>query len=294
MAASVALPTPGPDIEAPARESTARAYPVRSASLGGTGTSSPGRLRLLIDGADRESPRVIARGETSIRVLVAAGHALVRAGYRAVLERDERIEVVAEAASGLEALARAAATAPDVALLDLELPGLDDLHTTATIVSDPAFAHVAVMLITLSESDERIFGALRAGATGVLSNDAEPAELIRALRVLAEGQALLPAGAVRRLLAELPPHSQHSPSPVELDELTDREREVMALVGMGLSNDQIAAQLVISPATAKTHVSRAMIKLQARDRAQLVVLAYESGLVAAHTSASRAGENAIV
>jgi DNA-binding NarL/FixJ family response regulator len=243
-----------------------------------------------MEGADREPRRVIARDETSIRVLVAAGHALVRAGYRAVLERDDRIEVVAEAASGLEALARAAATAPDVALLDLELPGLDDLQTTATIVSDPAFDGVAVMLITLSETDERVFSALRAGATGVLSNDAEPAELIRALRVLAEGQALLPAGAVRRLLAELPPRAQHSSPPTELDELTDREREVMALVGMGLSNDQIAAQLVISPATAKTHVSRAMIKLQARDRAQLVVLAYETGLVGANGGGARAGD----
>jgi DNA-binding NarL/FixJ family response regulator len=293
MAASVALPARGRDIEAdielPYRQSTARGPRTRSAALGSHGASSQGRLRLLMEGAESEPRKLPARGETSIRVLVAAGHALVRAGYRAVLERDERIEVVAEASSGLEALARAAATAPDVALLDLELPGLDDLQATAAIVSDPAFAHVAVMLIALSESDERIFSALRAGATGVLSNDADPAELIRALRVVAEGQALLPAGAVRRLLTELPPPSHPSALAVDLEELTDREREVMALVGMGLSNDQIAAQLVISPATAKTHVSRAMIKLQARDRAQLVVLAYETGLVAAHANGGRAG-----
>jgi DNA-binding NarL/FixJ family response regulator len=229
-----------------------------------------------------------ARPVTSIRVLIAAGHALVRAAYRAVLECDQRIEVVGEAASGAQALALATVAAPDVALVDLDLPGLDDAETTAAIISHPAFAGVAVMLIGLCENDERVFSALRAGAVGALSRDAEPADVIRALQVLAGGQALLPAGAVRRLLAELPRQSQHAP--VELDELTDREREVVALVGMGLSNAEIAEQLVISPATAKTHVSRAMIKLHARDRAQLVVFAYESGLVLARTDASRSGE----
>jgi DNA-binding NarL/FixJ family response regulator len=219
---------------------------------------------------------------TSIRVLIAAGQALVRASYRALLESDGRVEVVGEVASGQQALALATDTAPDVALLDLALPGLEDVQTTAAVVSHPAFARVAVMLVALRENDERVLSALRAGAVGVLSKDAEPEELIRALQLLAEGQALLPAAAVRRLLAELPaPSLDHRPLPDQLNELTEREREVVGLVGRGLSNGEIAAQLVISPATAKTHVSRAMVKLHARDRAQLVVLAYETGLVLA-------------
>jgi DNA-binding NarL/FixJ family response regulator len=265
------------------------------------GTTRPGHLRLLTEKADREPPELVAldhragsrpaRAETSIRVLIAAGQALLRASYGALLERDDRIEVVGEAASGEQALALAIDTAPDVAVLDLALPGLEDLQATAAIVSHPAFARLAVMLITPGENDERVFTALRAGAVGVLSEDAEPAELIRALQVLADGQALLPAGAVRRLLAELPPQSPHrSALPEQLHELTDREREVVALVGLGLSNSEIAAQLVISPATAKTHVSRAMVKLHARDRAKLVVLAYESGLVLTRGNVPSAGD----
>jgi DNA-binding NarL/FixJ family response regulator len=263
------------------------------------GVSSPVHLRLLTGSADDEPAKVIpldhrarsrGRDETLIRVLIAAGDALARASYRALLDPDERIEVVGEASSSKQALALAAATAPDVALLHLGLPGLDELQATAAIVSHPAFAGVAVMLIALGESDERVFSALRAGASGVLSNDAEPAELIRALEVLARGHALLPAGAIRRMLAELPPQSDHTRLPVELEELTDREREVVALVGMGLSNDEIGARLGISPATAKTHVSRAMVKLQARDRAQLVVIAYEARLVLARPHAARDGD----
>jgi DNA-binding NarL/FixJ family response regulator len=251
------------------------------------GTTRPGHLRLLAERPDRaerialdhHAPSRPARADTSIRVMIAAGQALVRASYSALLDRHERIEVVGEAASGEQALAQATDSPPDVALLDLALPGLEDLERTAAIVSHPAFAPVAVMLIAVRENDERVFAALRAGAVGVLSKDAAPDELIRALQVLAGGQALLPAGAVRRLLAELPPQSlRHRPVPDRLNELTDREREVLSLVGMGLSNGEIAAQLVISPATAKTHVSRAMVKLHARDRAQLVVLAYETGL----------------
>jgi DNA-binding NarL/FixJ family response regulator len=227
-------------------------------------------------------------GETSIRVLVAAGQALLRAGYRAVLERNDAIEVVAEAASGQQALELAAATTPDIALLDVELPGLDVTQTTAAIVSRPAFHRVAVMVIALDESDQRVLSALRAGAIGMLSKDAGPADLIRALEVLASGQALFPAGAVRHLLAELPPPPDHAGVAMSLEELTSREREVMALVAKGLSNAEIAARLVISPATAKTHVSRVLYKLQARDRAKLVVLAYEAGLVAAHRVAAPA------
>jgi DNA-binding NarL/FixJ family response regulator len=212
--------------------------------------------------------------DTSIRVLIAEGKALVRAAYRALLERDERIEVVCEAASGEQALALARETAPDVALLDLALPGLDDVGAIA------AFAPVAVIVIAPCESDELVFSALRAGAVGVLGDDAEPAELIRALHLLAGGQALLPARAVRRLLDGYPPLSRlRRPPPERLGELTVREREVLALVGRGLSNGDIAAHLVISPATAKTHVSRAMLKLKARDRAQLAVVAFETGLV---------------
>jgi DNA-binding NarL/FixJ family response regulator len=253
-------------------------------------TTRSSHLRLLTERADRAERIALDHGtgsrlagaETSIRVLIAAGQALVRASYSALLERHERIEVVGEAASGRQALALAIDTAPDVALLDLALPGLDDLERTAAIVSDPAFAGVAVMLVTIGEDDGRVFSALRAGAVGVLSNDAEPAELIHALQVLAGGQALLPAAAVGRLLAELPPQSVHyGPVPELLNELTNREREVVALVGMGLKNGEIAAQLGISPATAKTHVSRAMVKLDARDRSQLVVIAYGTGLAVA-------------
>ena len=193
-----------------------------------------------------------------------------------MLERDERREVVGEATSGPEALAL--------------LPGLDDVETTAGIVSHSAFAGVAVMLIALRESDERVVSALRAGAIGVLSSDAQAGDLIRALEVLAGGQALLPADAVRRLLAELAPQSHHTPRPIELDELTPREREVVGLVGLGLSNSEIAEWLVISPATATTHISRAMVKLHARNRAQLVVLDYDTGLVLTRTHAARTGD----
>jgi DNA-binding NarL/FixJ family response regulator len=220
--------------------------------------------------------------ETPIRMLIAAGHELVRASYRALVERDERIEVVAAAANGRQALALAVDRAPDVALFDLALPGLDDLDAAAEIVSDAVFERIPVMLIVPREDDDRVLGVLRAGAIGVRSKDAEPAELIRAVRLLARGDAILPAGLLRRLLADLPPQSRPSgPLRDRLGELTDREREVVALVGAGLSNAEIAAQLVISPATAKTHVSRAMIKLDARHRAQLVVLAYATGLALA-------------
>jgi DNA-binding NarL/FixJ family response regulator len=261
------------------------------------GVSGPSGLRLVPGNADQGPHEVIAvdhlmrsraaRGETSIRVLIAAGQQLVRASYRALLETDERIKVIAEAASARQALALAAATTPDVALLDLDLPDLEDLESTAEIVSDPAFAGVAVMLIALRESDERILGGLRAGAIGVLSHDTEASDLIRALEVLASGQALLPAGAVRRLLSDLPKQSERAGTSDELDELTNREREVVALVGVGLTNREIAVELRISPATAKTHVSRAMVKLHARDRAKLVVVAYETGLVMPGSTGAR-------
>jgi DNA-binding NarL/FixJ family response regulator len=212
--------------------------------------------------------------------VLTAGQPLVRASYRALLERDERIEVVGEATSDQHAVALATDKAPDVALLDLGLPGLDDVGAPAAMLSHPGFSQVAVMLIADRENDERVLSTVRAGAVGVLSKDAEPAELVRAVRLLAGGNALLPAGVVRRLLAELPPSGQRG-HPPDLEVLTDRERQVVGLAATGLSNSEIAEMLVISPATAKTHVSRAMVKLHARDRSQLVVLAYEAGLVRA-------------
>lgn len=226
-----------------------------------------------------------APAESSTRVLIGSGHALARAAYRSLLDSDQRIEIVSEASSAARAVALATEAAPDVALLDLQLPGLDDLEAIAAIVSSPAFAGVAVLLITAPESDERVSSALLAGAVGVLESDAEPADLIQAVKLLARGHALLPAGAVRRLLAEVSPQSRRGSLPDQLNELTDRELEVVALAATGLSNREIAQKLVISPATAKTHVSRAMVKLHARNRAQLVVLAYQAGLVHPTTTA---------
>ena len=256
--------------------------------------AAAGRLRLVTRRPDPQARELIAvangapvrpaPAQVPIRVLTAVGQALVRASYRVLLEHDERIEVVGEATSNQHAFVLAAEAAPDVALLDLGLPGFEDFETVHGIVSHPAFAGVAVMLIAGHQDDERVLCAVRAGAVGVLSKDAEPGELIRAVRLLAQGNALLPAGVVRRLLAELPPSRQPRRPPDRLDELTNREREVVGLVATGLSNGEIGAQLVISPATAKTHVSRAMIKLNARDRAQLVVFAYETGLVPARTA----------
>ena len=246
--------------------------------------------RHLMDGAAREARNVVplfrpsasttGRAETAIRVLLAEGQALIRAGYRALLESDELIEVVGEAASEEEALARASETRPDVALLDLGLLGLDDPEAAARFISQPALANVAVMLIAPGKCDDHVLDAVLAGAAGVLAKDAGPTELIRAVQVVARGQALLPVHLVRQLFSELRVvDGQRALPPGKLDELTAREREVVALVARGLSNHEIAERLVISPATAKTHVSRAMLKLDASHRAQLVVLAYEAGLV---------------
>jgi DNA-binding NarL/FixJ family response regulator len=212
-----------------------------------------------------------------VRVLVAERHALARYGYRALLESEEQITVVGEAATAAETIKIAAETRPGVLVLDLDLPGLDE---PARTVSHPASAGVAVMVIASSEGDERVFSALRAGAVGALTNDAEPAEVIRGIYALARGEALISAAELRRLLREPPrPWLHHTPAPEQPLELTDRERAVVALVGTGLTNAEIAETLVISPATAKTHVSRAMVKLGVHHRAQLVVIAYETGLV---------------
>ncbi|HEX4306125.1 MAG TPA: response regulator transcription factor [Solirubrobacterales bacterium] len=214
-----------------------------------------------------------------IRVLLADDQSLVRAGFRALLEAREDIEVVAEAADGAEAVALSAQLRPDVALMDIRMPGVDGLEATRLIVTDPALDAVRVVILTTFELDEYLFEALRVGASGFLVKDTEPEDLATAVRVVAAGDALISPSMTRRLVAEFAARAKEPTPAAELDELTDREREVMALVGEGLSNREIAAKLFLSPATARTHVSRAMGKLGARDRSQLVVLAYETGLV---------------
>lgn len=214
-----------------------------------------------------------------IRVLLADDQALVRAGFRALLEAEDDIEVVGEAGDGEGAIRLATALVPDVVLMDIRMPVCDGLEATRRIVSDARLAQVRVIILTTFDLDEYVFEALRVGASGFLVKDTEPVELIRGVRAAARGDALLSPSVTRRLIAEFVTRFKR-PGPVpDLGALTDREREVMALVAEGLSNDEIAQRLIVSPATAKTHVSRAMVKLGARDRAQLVVFSYESGLV---------------
>ncbi len=229
-------------------------------------------------------PRFSASSDPQVlRVLIAEGQALIRAGLRVLLEADRHITVVGEAGSGEQAVALARRTRPDVVLIDARLPGLDSVEATSRIA---AGSGPAVMLLIASAGDERTFAALRAGASGVLVKDTEPAELVRAVELLARGEALLSPSLTRDVIAELPSRPPPAdPSPELLDELTAREREVVALVALGLSNGEIAERLVISPATAKTHVSRAMLKLGVGDRAKLVVLAYKAGLVATRAEA---------
>ncbi|MET9221925.1 response regulator transcription factor [Streptomyces sp. NPDC003300] len=214
-----------------------------------------------------------------IRVLLADDQVLVRAGFRALLDAQSDIEVVGEAADGEEALRLVRDMTPDAVLMDIRMPLTDGLAATRRITDDPALSEVKVVILTTFELDEYVFEAIRAGASGFLVKDTEPDELLRAVRAVVEGDALLSPGVTRRLIAEFAARSKEPAQAVGLDQLTEREREVMALVGIGLSNDEIARRLVVSPLTAKTHVSRAMVKLGARDRAQLVVMAYESGLV---------------
>ncbi|MEU9374309.1 response regulator transcription factor [Streptomyces sp. NPDC048255] len=217
-----------------------------------------------------------------IRVLLADDQLLVRAGFRALLDAQPDIEVVAEASDGEEAVHLVRQLRPDVVLMDIRMPVLDGLAATRRITGDGELAGVRVVMLTTFELDEYVFEAIRSGASGFLVKDTEPAELLRAVRAVVEGDALLSPGVTRRLIAEFaarsrPPAAEGAGT--DLGRLTEREREVMALVGLGLSNEEIARRLVVSPLTAKTHVSRTMVKLGARDRAQLVVLAYESGLV---------------
>ena len=234
--------------------------------------SSPGDVIVL----DRRA----ARTSGAIRVLLAYGERLVRAGFRALLEADPDITVSGEAADGEEALAMAGDLRPDVVLMDIRLPGVDALQATRRIRAREELSHVKVLVLAASESDEDLFGALRAGASGFLVKDTEPVDLLRAVRSVAVGDALISPSATRRLIDEFAAQPDlHRPVPEEFEELTAREREVVALVAIGLSNDEIAERLVVSPATAKTHVSRAIGKFRARDRAQLVALAYRGGLV---------------
>ncbi|MFF7265785.1 response regulator [Streptomyces sp. NPDC008159] len=205
-----------------------------------------------------------------IRVLLADDQSLVRAGFKALLDAQPDIE---------EALRKARELRPDVVLMDIRMPVLDGLAATRRITDDQGLEGVRVVMLTTFELDEYVFEAIRSGASGFLVKDTEPEELVRAVRAVVEGDALLSPGVTRRLIAEFAARSKEPSAAACLARLTEREREVMALVGMGLTNDEIARRLVVSPLTAKTHVSRTMVKLGARDRAQLVVLAYESGLV---------------
>jgi DNA-binding NarL/FixJ family response regulator len=226
----------------------------------------------------------------TIRVLLADDQTLVRAGFRALLDSEDDIEVVGEAVDGEDAVALASSTRPDVVLMDIRMPRLDGLEATARIVADPDLAATRVLVLTTFELDEYVFGALRAGASGFLLKDVEPVALLEAVRLIADGQALLAPQVTRRLIEAF---VKASPTPAEPDsddaqdaatgavlaDLTPREREILGLVGRGMTNHEIAQHLVLSPLTAKTHVSRLFLKLGARDRAQLVVTAYETGLV---------------
>ncbi|MFE3262716.1 response regulator [Streptomyces sp. NPDC059215] len=222
-----------------------------------------------------------------IRVALVDDQALMRAGFRALLDAEDGIEVVGEAADGEQGLALVRARRPDVALVDVQMPVMSGIEATRRIAADPGLSAVHVLILTNHGLDEYVFEALRAGADGFLLKDTEPAEVLQAIEIVARGEALLSPSVTRTLIGEFvarPPDRTTAPG---LECLTRREREVTALAARGLSNEEIAAHMVVSPFTAKTHISRAMTKLGARDRAQLVVYAYESGLVTARAGAPR-------
>jgi DNA-binding NarL/FixJ family response regulator len=212
-------------------------------------------------------------------VLIVDDQDLVRLGLRTLIENEDGLTVAGEAPDGLAAVAAARETRPDVVLMDVRMPGIDGIEATRRITADPDLSHTRIIVLTTFELDEYVFDALRHGASGFLLKDTSPAELINAVHLVAGGSALLAPSVTRRVIREFAtrPARRLRPHP-DLGTLTEREREIVGLVGEGLSNDEIAERLVISPATARTHVSRAMIKLNARDRAQLVVFAYQSGL----------------
>jgi DNA-binding NarL/FixJ family response regulator len=215
-----------------------------------------------------------------IRVVLADDQALVRSGFKLLLDGEGDITVVGEAATGVEAVERAQATRPDVVLMDIRMPDLDGIKATGEIVRTRGLEQVRVLILTTYDTDAYVFEALQVGASGFLLKDAGPAELLHAIRVVAAGEALLAPRITRRLIAQFT--AERVATQVAQDRLavlTQRERQVLALVGQGLSNDEIGARLYLSPATARTHVSHAMVKLGARDRAQLVVIAYQTGLV---------------
>lgn len=215
-----------------------------------------------------------------IRVLIADDHALVRAGFRTLVESEDDLELVGEAATGREVLDLVRKVRADVVLMDIRMPELDGIEATQQIAADEDLAGVRVLILTTFDHDEHVLAALRAGASGFLVKDTDPVDLLQAIRVVASGDGLLSPGVTRRMIARIA--AAPAPSTVDnaaLSALTDREREVVALVAEGLTNDDIAERLFISPTTAKTHVSRSLVKLNARDRAQLVAMAYRSGLV---------------
>jgi len=214
-----------------------------------------------------------------IRVLLIDDQPLLRSGFRALLNVENDIEVVAEAADGKHGLALIRNHLPDIALIDIQMPVMDGIETTRQIAADPALAQVHVVILTNYGFDEYVFDALRAGAAGFLVKDIEPEDLLHAVRVAARGEALLAPSITRKLIDRYVTQPPGTGAHEGLEELTNREREAVTLVAQGMSNDQIADRMVISPLTAKTHINRAMTKLHARDRAQLVVFAYESGLV---------------
>ncbi|MET7747563.1 response regulator transcription factor [Micromonospora sp. NPDC005367] len=214
-----------------------------------------------------------------IRVLLVDDQPLLRSAFRALLDVEDDIEVVAEAADGEKGLALAKEHLPDIALIDIQMPIMDGIEATRRIAADPTLAGVHVVILTNYGLDEHVFHALRAGAAGFLVKDIQPEDFLHAIRVAARGDALLAPSITRKLIDRYVTEPLHTGVDTKLKELTNRERETVALLAQGLSNDQIAERMVISPLTAKTHVNRAMMKLHARDRAQLVVLAYESGLV---------------
>ena len=215
-----------------------------------------------------------------IRVVIADDQQLIRGGFRSLLESEPDLEVVGEAGTGTDVVAQVQALCPDVVLMDIRMPDGDGLWATEQIVADPRLAATHIVIVTTFELDEYVARAIRAGASGFLVKDTEPVELIRAVRVVAGGEALLSPSVTRRLFERVAGTLVNVPNNARLDVLTEREREVLGFVGLGLTNDEIGRELLMSPLTAKTHVSRIMAKLAARDRVQLVVTAYETGLVA--------------